>query len=655
MIRSDRRYARLSRLGALFLVALLQPVFADANSTIASGWTSKYSASASYNNAGCALCHEKSDTSGTRWNSYGRALKQALQSNLLNSALTNIESIDSDGDSGGASNKTEIDAGTQPGWRAGSGNSIFDSTLAAVGPTVSPPATISGNVDPVPPPALPTLSIGDVTGTEGNSGTTPFVFTVSLSAPTSATVTVSFATANGSATAGVDYVSTSSQLTFSPNETSKTISVLVIGNTTFESDKTFTVNLSGPTHATIADGQGIGRIVNDDLAPTAATLSIGDISAPEGNSGTTAFVFTVTLAPASTSTVTVDYATASGTAAEGVDFVPAFGTLTLPPGAPGGLITVLVNGNTTVEANRTFSVQLSNAVNATIADGQGIATIIDDDGPPLEGPTNFQGLWWNSPAGSESGWGINFAHQADVIFASWFTYDLNGRGWWLVMSAFQGGPNQFSGDIIEARGPPFNTVPFPPLNTPGGATGAFVGSGLLTFSDENNGTFAYTVNGISQTKNITRQILGAAAPPVCIFNSVVGAAAATNYQDIWWAAPAQSEDGWGINLTHQGSTIFGTWFTYDSDRAPMWLVVTALQTSSTIYAGDLYRTTGPPFNAVPFPPIGSPGGPTVTKVGTATFAFGNGQTGTFAYTVNGVSQAKAITRQVFRPPGTVCQ
>ena len=314
-----------------------------------------------------------------------------------------------------------------------------------------------------------------------------------------------------------------------------------------------------------------------------------------------------------------------------------------------------VNGNTTVEANRTFSVQLSNAVNATIADGQGIATIIDDDGPPLEGPTNFQGLWWNSPAGSESGWGINFAHQADVIFASWFTYDLNGRGWWLVMSAFQGGPNQFSGDIIEARGPPFNTVPFPPLNTPGGATGAFVGSGLLTFSDENNGTFAYTVNGISQTKNITRQILGAAAPPVCIFNSVVSAAAATNYQDIWWAAPAQSEDGWGINLTHQGSTIFGTWFTYDSDRAPMWLVVTALQTSSTIYAGDLYRTTGPPFNAVPFPPIGSPGGPTVTKVGTATFAFGNGQTGTFAYTVNGVSQAKAITRQVFRSPGTVCQ
>jgi len=60
-------------------------------------------------------------------------------------------------------------------------------------------------------------------------------------------------------------------------------------------------------------------------------------------------------------------------------------------------------------------------------------------------------------------------------------------------------------------------------------------------------------------------------------------------QDIWWAAPAASEDGWGINLTHQGATIFASWFTYDSDRAPMWLVVTALQTGPATYTGDLYR------------------------------------------------------------------
>ena len=52
-------------------------------------------------------------------------------------------------------------------------------------------------------------------------------------------------------------------------------------------------------------------------------------------------------------------------------------------------------------------------------------------GPPL----NFQGLWWNAPAESESGWGINFAHQGDVIFATWFTYDASGKAWWLSMTA----------------------------------------------------------------------------------------------------------------------------------------------------------------------------------------------------------------------------
>jgi hypothetical protein len=74
-----------------------------------------------------------------------------------------------------------------------------------------------------------------------------------------------------------------------------------------------------------------------------------------------------------------------------------------------------------------------------------------------------------------------------------------------------------------------------------------------------------------------------------------------------------------------------------------------------MYAGNLLRTTGPPFNSVPFPPIGSPGGVISSVVGTATFTFIDGNTAIFAYTVNGVSQTKAIMRQVFRPPGTVCQ
>jgi len=177
---------------------------------------------------------------------------------------------------------------------------------------------------------------------------------------------------------------------------------------------------------------------------------------------------------------------------------------------------------------------------------------------------------------------------------------------------------------------------------------------LRLFTDTDNGTFAYTVNGISQTKAITREVFGPL--PSCTFGAQPNLALATNYQDLWWNAPGGSESGWGINLAHEGDTIFATWFTYDHDRTPMWLVATAPKTAPGTYMGTLYRLTGPPFNAAPFPPMGSLGGATGTRVGTATFTFSDGNTGTFAYTVNAETQMKNITRELFQPPaGTVCQ
>ena len=117
---------------------------------------------------------------------------------------------------------------------------------------------------------------------------------------------------------------------------------------------------------------------------------------------------------------------------------------------------------------------------------------------------NYEGLWWNAPAGSESGWGINFAHQGDTIFASWFTYDQTGKAWWLVMTASKTAPNTYSGTLFQVTGPPYDEVPFPPQGSPGGITGSSVGTGTLTFTDNTNGAFTYMVNGISQTKAITR-------------------------------------------------------------------------------------------------------------------------------------------------------
>jgi serine protease len=266
---------------------------------------------------------------------------------------------------------------------------------------------------------------------------------------------------------------------------------------------------------------------------------------------------------------------------------------------------------------------------------------------------NYGGLWWNSPGGSESGWGINFAHQGDQIFASWFTYDLTGKAWWLVMSANLTAPRVYSGSLFQGSGPPFDSVPFPPLGSPGGATGSSAGTGTLRFNDANNGIFTYTVNGITQTKSITRETFGPL--PTCAFGAQTNPALTANYQDLWWAAPAGSEAGWGINLTHENDTIFATWYTFDHDRTPMWLVSTLTRTVASSYSGDLIRlTSGPPFNAVPFPPIGSPGGASGTIVGSAMLNFSDGNAGVFSYTIGAIAQSKSITREIFTSPGTVC-
>ncbi len=260
------------------------------------------------------------------------------------------------------------------------------------------------------------------------------------------------------------------------------------------------------------------------------------------------------------------------------------------------------------------------------------------------GLANYQGLWWASPAASESGWGINFAHQGDTIFATWFTYDTTGQGNWLVMTAPKTGNGTYSGTLYSTTGPAFNSVPFNPANV----TAKAEGTGTLTFTDVNNGSFAYVIGSTSQTKAITREVFG--PMPTCAA-ATASLTAATNYTDLWWASPASSESGWGINLTHEGTTIFGSWFTYDSTGKPMWLVVTAAATIPNTYSGTLYRTIGPAFNSVPF----NPSAVVATPVGSATFTFTNGNSATFAYTVNGISQSKQITREVFGGNGTVCQ
>jgi hypothetical protein len=259
------------------------------------------------------------------------------------------------------------------------------------------------------------------------------------------------------------------------------------------------------------------------------------------------------------------------------------------------------------------------------------------------GANNYQGLWWKSPAESESGWGLNVTHQGDKLFLTWFTYDADGRGMWLVVpDASKGNGESFSGSLYRTSGPPFSTVPFDPSRV--GVTA--VGTATLSFAGEDNGTFTYAVNGTTQSKAITRQVFG--PKPACTAGG--GHGVPPNYQALWWGGEAES--GWGVNVAHQGDILFATWFTYDTDGRGMWIVMpNGAKTAGGVYAGSLYRTTGPAFSAQPWPPSGV----SAVEVGNGSFAFTDAEHGTFTYTLGGVTQSKAIVRQVFASPPTVCR
>ena len=264
--------------------------------------------------------------------------------------------------------------------------------------------------------------------------------------------------------------------------------------------------------------------------------------------------------------------------------------------------------------------------------------------PGSTSPVNVQGLWWRSPANSESGWGVNLTQQGDILFATWFTYDLDGSGLWLVMSnGAKVGDNSYGGPLYRTTGPAFNATPWSPSQV----SLTQVGSAAFSFTDGNNGTFTYTVNGVTQSKPITRQVFGPL--PTCAQGETF--AAATNYSDLWWRSPAASESGWGVNITHQGDILFATWFTYDASGKGQWLVMSnGAKTAPGVYSGVLYRTSGPAFNATPWDPTRV----SLAQAGSATFSFSDIANGTFSYTVDGVSQSKPITRQVYASPATVC-
>jgi chitinase len=227
-------------------------------------------------------------------------------------------------------------------------------------------------------PAAPTISIGDLSHTEGGSGTTAFDFPLTLSHSSTSDVTVHFSTTNGTAAAPGDFTAvTNATTTIAAGATTGVAEVLVNGDTTPEQDEQFTVSLGTVTGATVADGSATGTIQNDDGSPPPPSMSINDITVKEGNSKTTAATFTVTLSTAAVGPVTAHFATSDGTAQAPDDYRSKSGTVSIGNGLTTGTIVINVVGDRLQEPDEMFTLTLTAPSGATIGDGTGVGTITD--------------------------------------------------------------------------------------------------------------------------------------------------------------------------------------------------------------------------------------------------------------------------------------
>ncbi len=280
---------------------------------------------------------------------------------------------------------------------AGQTTSTGTVTITAVNNTVDAPhktVTVSGtatNSQGVTDPDDVTLTIRDNDATPTvtlvltpasitEAGGTSTV-TATLNHPSSEATTVTVSASPVAPTVAGDYTLSGSQLTIAAGQTTSTGTVTITGvdNEAVAADKDVTVSGTATNSQGVTDPDDVTLTIRDDDVPG---LSIADASVAEGDSGSTTMTFTVTLNPVAVSPVTVDWATADGTARAGTDYTAGNGSLTFGPGEDRKTVSVTVAGDNVDEPNETFTVTLSSASGATIGDAEATGTIRDDDAEP---------------------------------------------------------------------------------------------------------------------------------------------------------------------------------------------------------------------------------------------------------------------------------
>ena len=234
---------------------------------------------------------------------------------------------------------------------------------------------------------------------------------------------------------------------------------------------------------------------------------------------------------------------------------------------------------------------------------------------------NVQDMWWTP---YESGWGMSLIDHGGSIFGALYIYDANGKPMWAVMPSgtWDSTHTMLTGAVFTPRGTPFFSYDASHFDV-----GAAAGSVTITFQDYNAAIVDYSIGGASGRKYVAREPFGS------------GPSMFRDSSDLWWGGMAQN--GWGLTVMQQASTLFSVWFTYDADGNGIWYVMPGGSwTSDTTYEGHVYRTKGTAWGSY------DPKKLEVTDVGTYRMVVtGTGMS--FEYSVDGHAGTVPLSREAF--------
>ncbi|MDX2217452.1 MAG: hypothetical protein SF172_00315 [Burkholderiales bacterium] len=238
---------------------------------------------------------------------------------------------------------------------------------------------------------------------------------------------------------------------------------------------------------------------------------------------------------------------------------------------------------------------------------------------------SYQGAWWAGQA--ENGWGMSFVQHGEMLAIGWYYFDSSGQPVWALVPGctWFGNFKNCSGPVVASSGAWFGEYSAAQFHQ------SQMGTASFAFSDANNGTMTWFVGGFQVTKAISRMQFQSGVSPSGI-----------DYSDIWWGGPA--ENGWGVAIVQQGAALAGVWYTYSQFGNPVWyLINSGSWVTPTTYSGPAFKATSSPlisgnYSAAAFDP---------RQAGTVSITFTSATTGTLTYTVDGVTQTKAIERLAF--------